>query len=91
MLSTSVLARTDCPPAKIIHIQIEGKIILYSQQGASWRQLGEIGNGDGTEERYAAILAAQATGKSVMVGYPDSGHDCGVTDYGTAAFLVRTY
>ncbi len=49
----SYAARMDCPIAKVLHIQIEGKKILYRQAGGTpWRTLGYLGNNDGTEERY---------------------------------------
>jgi len=83
--------RTDCPASKILNIQIEGKKILYVQEGASWRSLGYVGRGDGTEERYSALLAAQATGFKVMVGYPVDDFDCSKTNYVTNASIVRTY
>lgn len=83
--------RTDCPAAKVHHIQIEGTKILYQQSGGPWRTLGYLTNNDGTRERYSALLAAQVAGKPIRVGYPVDGYDCSVTNYGASAFLVRTY
>ena len=83
--------RTDCPIAKVLNIQIEGKKIMYIQEGALWRVLGRLGLEDGTKERYSALLTAQATGRKVMVGYPVSGFDCRITNYVTSAYIVRTY
>ncbi|MDT3334954.1 hypothetical protein Q4Q49_06540 [Shewanella sp. SP1S1-7] len=75
----------------MINIQLEGLKIMYLQEGATWRTLGAINNNDGTKERYAALLSAQMSGKPVMVEYLQDGYDCGKVDYGTPAFLVRTY
>ncbi len=84
-------ARTDCPAAKIRNIQIEGQKVMYLQEGASWRTLGYLNRDDGTRERYSALLAAQASGTAVMVAYPIDNYDCSATNYGTAAYIVRTY
>ncbi len=84
-------ARTDCPKAKILNIQIEGQKVVYLQEGGAWRTLGWFNNEDGTRERYSAMLAAQASGKSVHVGYPDDDYECGSSNYGTSAYLLRTY
>ena len=87
----SFAARTDCPSAQVLYIQIEGQKILYMQKGAPWRTLGYLNNEDGTRERYSALLAAQAAGRSVMVGYPVDGYDCSAQNYSTSAYIVRTY
>ncbi|NMM39921.1 hypothetical protein [Pseudoalteromonas arctica] len=92
LVSTSALAvRTDCPSAKIVHIQMEGTKIMYLQEGAPWRTLGYINSNDGTKERYSALLTAQATGSKVIVGYSGDDYDCGKTNYSTAAYMVRTF
>ena len=89
--STAYSARTDCPSAKVLHIQIEYRKVLYRQEGAPWRALGLLNNDDGTRERYAALLAAQAAGRPVVIGYAIDGYDCNETNYGTSAFLLRTH
>lgn len=90
LVSTSALAvRTDCPSAKVVHIQIEGTKILYVQEGAPWRNLGYINSNDGTKERYSALLTAQATGNKVVVGYSGNDYDCEKTNYSTAAYMLR--
>jgi|GEM_PF-1683360 len=88
---SSFAARTDCPAARVLLIQIEGQKVLYAQEGASWRALGYLNKNDGTKERYSALLASQVTGNKVMVGYPVDNYDCSVVDYGTSAHIVRTY
>ncbi|ACA85764.1 hypothetical protein [Shewanella woodyi] len=90
LLSSSAFARTDCPAAKVLHIQIEGSVILYMQEGSSWRRLGNLDE-VGTAERYSALLAAQIAGLKVMVGYRSSSYNCAVTNYSEPAYIVRTY
>jgi len=90
IVSNSSFARTDCPLAKVTHIQIERGKILYQQEGFNWRVLGSI-NEDGTKERYAALLAAQMSGKHVLVGYARDDYNCNTTNYSESAILVRTY
>lgn len=80
-------ARTDCPAATIQHIQIEGASVLYSQSGV-WRALGQLDTA-GTRERYAALLAAQLSGKRVSVGYASATYDCSTTNYSSVAYIVR--
>ncbi|TMP33955.1 hypothetical protein [Pseudoalteromonas rubra] len=87
----ALAARTDCPAAKVLSIQIEGQKVMYQQEGASWRTLGFLNKDDGTKERYSALLTAQATGKKVMIGYSVDNYDCSAANYGTAAHVLRTY
>ncbi|KPZ73133.1 hypothetical protein AN944_00281 [Shewanella sp. P1-14-1] len=89
-LAFEAQARVDCPIAKVINIQIEGSKIMYLQEGASWRTLGYITEA-GTNERYSALLAAQMASKRVIVGYKDNNYDCSKTNYGTSAYIIRTY
>jgi hypothetical protein len=89
-ISGSAFARTNCPIAKVVNIQIEGNVILYVQEGSSWRRLGTL-NEAGTTERYSALLAAQMAGLKVMVGYSSNAYDCGITNYSESAYIVRTY
>jgi len=84
------LARTDCPPARVVHVQAEADWVLYSQEGAPWRSLGRVSD-PGVKERLATLLAAQMANKRVMVGYASDTYDCSKTDYGSLALLVRTY
>lgn len=90
LLSMDLLAgRTNCPSALVVQIQIEGQKVLYRQENAPWRTLGVLSSEDGTRERYSALLAAQAAGKTVMVAYRDDNYDCNKVNYGTSAYLVR--
>lgn len=88
-LSSSAFARTDCPAAKVQHIQIEGNVILYVQEGSGWRRLGTL-NEEGTKERYSALLASQAAGKKVIVGYPSDTYNCAAVNYVDSASMLRT-
>lgn len=90
LLSPSVLARTDCPAAPVLNIQIESNVILYLQKNAPWRRLGTLDE-IGTRERLTALLAAQMSGRKVMVAYQNDGYDCTATNYAESAFIVRTY
>lgn len=90
LLCSTAWARTDCPAAKIENIQIEGGFILYNQEGANWRRLGKL-NEEGTAERYSAMLAAQMSGKRVMVAYSRNDYDCSVSNTSESAHIVRTY
>ncbi len=89
-MSAIVDARTDCPSAKVVHIQIEGNNIIYKQENAPWRGLGAINN-TGTKERYSALLAAQVSGRKVLVGYNNNSYDCNVMNYSEPAYVVRTF
>jgi hypothetical protein len=88
--SCVTFARVDCPAAKILNIQIEGTTILYLQEGSNWHRLGLL-NEEGTKERYAALLASQASGRKVVVGYARDTYDCSALNYGESALLVRTH
>ena len=89
VLSSTVFARTDCPAAKVQYIQIEGNVILYAQEGSSWHRLGTL-NEEGTKERYSALLASQAAGKKVIVGYPSDTYNCSAVNYVDSANMLRT-
>jgi hypothetical protein len=88
--SQDALARTDCPVARVMNVQIEGQWVLYLQEGAQWRILGDL-TLLGTKERLAAMLAAQMANRPVMVAYESNTYDCNVTNFSTPAFIVRTY
>jgi hypothetical protein len=90
LISVGTFARTDCPAEKVTNIQIEGSTILYSQVGSSWRRLGTLSEA-GTKERYSALLAAQMSGRKVMVAYADDNYDCSKANYSDSAYIVRTY
>ncbi|MCO7191407.1 MULTISPECIES: hypothetical protein [unclassified Pseudoalteromonas] len=87
----ALAARTDCPAAKVLNIQIEGQKVMYQQEGASWRTLGFLNKDDGTKERYSALLTAQATGKKVVIGYSVDNYDCSAANYMTEAHMIRIY
>ena len=61
-ISNAVSARTNCPPAPVSHIQIEGTKVLYQQTGSPWRTLGFLNQNNGTEQRLAALITAHTTG-----------------------------
>jgi hypothetical protein len=82
-------ARTDCPAARVVNIQIEYNYVHYQQEGAPWRHLGVLTN-PGVRERLAALLAAQMAGKAVLVAYEGSQYNCALGDYSTPAIIVRT-
>ncbi|NRD73826.1 hypothetical protein HQQ94_11370 [Shewanella sp. VB17] len=92
LVASSSYARTSCPKDKIVHLQIESNHVLYSQDvnGKLWRRLGSLSE-PGTRERYSALLAAQMSGKEVVVAYSDNAYDCSLTNYKVSAYLVRTF
>ena len=90
MFAFPLQARTDCPAEKVAFIQIEGNKVLYMQNGYKWRQLGDL-SVSGTKERYSALLAAQMSGRKVMVAYENNLYDCSLTNYSEPAYIVRTY
>jgi hypothetical protein len=90
IMSSEAFSRTDCPSAKVLNIQIEGSVILYTQENTGWRRLGVLTE-PGTKERYAALLAAQMSGRKVMVGYSSDTYNCAITNYSDSAYIVRTY
>lgn len=90
LTSGPALGRTDCPIARVVNIQLEGNVVLYMQEGSSWRRLGVL-NEIGTKERYSALLAAHMAGLKVMVGYASNTYNCGATNYSESAYIVRTY
>jgi hypothetical protein len=83
------IASVDCPKTKVENIQIEGEVILVNYKDQSWHLLGNI-NTVGTKERYSALLAAQMSGKSVQLRYPD-GYNCVGYDLSIPAIMVRTF
>ncbi|GAB1624091.1 hypothetical protein AAOGI_41410 [Agarivorans albus] len=83
-------ARKDCPEAKVVHVQIEGSVVLYRQEQAPWRRLGVLDDA-GTKERYSALLAAQMAGRQVVVAYARDSYDCSKSNYAESAYIVRTY
>ena len=87
--SSISVAAIDCPKTTIEHIQIEGEVIYVFYKGQQWHLLGNI-NTVGTKERYSALLAAQMSGKSVQVRYPD-GYNCAAYELSTPAIMVRTF
>lgn len=89
-LTEVTYARTTCPNAKVVNIQIEGNVVLYTQEGSSWRRLGILSE-PGTKERYAALLASQMSGRRVTVAYASDTYDCSVSNYAESAYIVRTY
>lgn len=89
MVAAPAAARVDCSEALITHIQIEGSKVVYKQQGAPWRSVGDLST-VGVRERYSALLGAQHAARMVKVGYPD-GYDCTKENFVTAAVMVRTY
>lgn len=58
-------------------------------ENAHWRHVGKL-DVTGTKERLSALLAAQFSGKRVMIAYPD-GYDCNQGDFSTSAVIIRTY
>lgn len=79
----------DCPSAKVEHLQIEGSVIYVYPEGQNWHLVGNI-EAVGTRERYSALLAAQMSGKKVVLRYPD-GYDCSQYNLSEPAVMVRTY
>ena len=87
MLASPVFA-LDCPDAKIIHVQLENNAVLVLQEGQNWHLVGYYAEA-GTREKYAAILAAQMTGKRVIIRYPE-GFNCAAYELSTSSLMVRT-
>lgn len=90
LLPFSAQARVDCPAALIENIQIESNVVLYRQIGYPWRRLGVL-NEEGTRERLSAMLAAQMSGKRVMIGYKRSDYNCSQDNYSESAYILRTF
>ncbi len=90
VFSNVALARTECPTAKIVHIQIEAHYIIYLQEGGAWRLLGMLADA-GVKERYSALLSAQAAGRRIMVAYASNSFNCYADNYTESALLVRTF
>ncbi len=87
-LSTITIA-LDCPKAKVEHLQPQTHIILVKQEGQPFRQVGHLDDA-GTKAMYSALLAAQMSGKPVIIRYP-AGFDCSAYDLSTPATMVRTF
>jgi len=85
----TTFASVDCPAAKVNYLQIEGSVIYVNLEGQNWHLLGQIDT-VGTKERYSALLAAQMSGKKVVLRYPD-GYDCSAYELTVPAMMVRTY
>jgi|GEM_PF-2422998 len=79
----------NCPKAKVASIQPQKSTILVLLEGQDWHKVGNTGD-PGAEAMYSALLAAQMSGKSVLIRYPD-GYDCSAYDTRTDAEMVRIY
>ncbi len=89
LLSNFSVADVDCPAAKISNIQVQKTVIYVYPEGQQWHMVGNI-DGPGVKEMYSALLAAQISGKKVILRYPD-GYDCSAYDLTIPANMVRTY
>ena len=89
VFSINAYSHTDCPIAKITHIQVQQNVILINVEGQNWHRLGSVG-GPGVSEMYSAVLSAHASDKRVLARYPD-GYDCSAYNTNINAIAVRIY
>lgn len=91
-ISCSSFAGIDCGPYKIDYIQIENNTVFFdpSGNGSNWQSLGSL-SGNGTKERYAALLAAQMSGNKVTTRFVNSDHNCTTYNLQDVASMVRIH
>lgn len=87
--STVAYADVNCPKAKVEHVQAQRGSILVYLEGQNWHRVGDVDD-PGTQSMYSALLAAQMSGKPVVMRYPD-GYDCLAYELTIPASMVRTY
>ncbi|RZM72708.1 hypothetical protein [Pseudoalteromonas rubra] len=79
---------TNCPEAKVQHLQIERDSILVFQEGQNWHLIGPPSD-PGVQAMYSALLSAQMAGKKVIIRFP-AGYDCKAYNLSVPALMVRT-
>ena len=78
----------DCPAAKVLSVQVENNAIVILLEGQNWHLLG-FNEHVATKMKLATVLAAQSSGKRVMLRYPD-GYNCTAYELDTPTMAVRT-
>lgn len=81
-------AVVDCPAAKVVHVQVENDAVYVYLEGQNWHLLGTIEH-VATKMKLALVLAAQISGKRVMLRYPN-GFNCSASEMDTPSLVVRT-
>jgi hypothetical protein len=91
-ISASSFAGIDCGPYKINYIQIENNTVFFypAGNGQNWQSLGSL-SGNGTKERYAALLAAQMSGNKVTTRFTNNDHNCKAYNLQDIASMVRIH
>jgi hypothetical protein len=84
----ALAATVDCPPSRVIYVQVETNAVLALLEGQGWHLIG-MHSAAGTPSMYAGLLAAQMADKQVVLRYP-AGFDCTAYELGTPAMMVRT-
>lgn len=72
-LSCTSFAYVQCPEAKVQYVQPDTDRVYIQLEGQKWQSLGMYESA-GTSEKMAVALAAFASGKKVLLRFPD-GHD----------------
>ena len=89
VLLANVASAVDCPASKVVNIQVHPHSILFKLQNQNWHRLGIPGE-QGVAEMYSALLAAQMSGKRVVVRYPGE-YDCAAYETETDPQMIRIY
>ena len=87
--SSVVSASVDCPKAKIEYIQPDTDFVYIRLEGQNWQRLGDYTQ-PSTPAKLSIALAAHASGKKVLIRYPD-GHDseCNTFNKTVNALMIR--
>lgn len=78
----------DCPAAKVVHVQVENDAVYVYLEGQNWHLIGALEH-VATKFKMATVLAAQASGRRLMLRYPN-GYNCTASEMDTPTLAVRT-
>ncbi|WP_054113233.1 hypothetical protein [Marinagarivorans algicola] len=87
--SSAVSATVDCPKARVESIQPDIDFIYIRLEGQNWQRLGNYSQ-PSTPSKLSVALAAHASGKKVLIRFPD-GHnaECSSFNKTVDALMIR--
>ncbi len=87
--SSTVKASVDCPKARVESIQPDIDFVYIRLEGQDWQRLGSYSQ-PSTSSKLSVALAAQASGKEVLIRFPD-GHNakCNSFNNKVDALMIR--
>jgi len=79
-------AWVNCPESTVKYVQPDTDRVYVQLEGQNWQSLG-LYSQPGTSEKMSVALTAMASGKMVILRFPD-GHDASCSTSATAAALM---